>query len=82
VSWTFEGKGGSSAEVTDVEEAGTALREAVTETFGDMGSDALVALMGAIQGLRLSMVTDGWTAVEHGDEWSAQVGGILVTLSP
>jgi hypothetical protein len=82
VSWVFEGKGGDRKAVADAEAACTALTAAVRDAYGDMPTDALVALLGAVQGLRLPMVTDGRTAVEHGDEWSAQAGGILVRLSP
>jgi len=82
VTWVFAGKGGDSRTVADAEAACTALSGAIRDTYGSMPTDALVALLGAVYGLRLPMATDGRAAIERGEEWSASVGGILVTLSP
>ncbi|MFJ9318834.1 hypothetical protein [Streptomyces globisporus] len=66
----------------DAEAACTALSGAVRDAYGSMPTDALVALLGRVYGLRAAMVTDGQAAVNGGGEWSTSVGGILVTLSP
>jgi hypothetical protein len=82
VSWVFEGKGGDHVEVTDAEAACTALSGAVRDAYGEVGPEGLTGLLSAVYALRLPMVTEGTAAVERGDEWSATVGTILVTLLP
>jgi hypothetical protein len=82
VSWVIEGKGGDSVDVDSAEDGWTALRDAVRTHYSQLPTDALIGVLGGVHGLRLPMLTDGRTAVEHGREWGTSVGGILVTLSP
>lgn len=82
IEWVIGGKGGDVAEVGSAERAHTALCRAVQAAYADTDPGALETLLGAIYGLRLTMVTDGQAAVERGREWTAQVGAILIRLSP
>lgn len=82
IEWVIVGKGAERVEVLNAEAAHTALCGAVRLAYGEEGPDALTSRLGPVYGLRLAMVTDGRAAVGRGDEWTAQVGGILVRLSP
>jgi hypothetical protein len=82
ISWTVEGKGGSHATVDTPEEAATALTAAIRSLHEHLPTDALVSVLGPVMGLRQQIVTEGAAAIERGDEWSATIGGIFVTVSP
>jgi hypothetical protein len=82
ISWTVEGKGGGHATVDTPEEASRALTGAIKAMYEHLPTDALVAVLGPIMGLRQRIVTEGAAAIERGAEWSATSGGVFVTLSP
>lgn len=83
ITWAIEGKGAGGADVPDVDAAARALSAAVRDVYGSLDTGRLATVLTAVLGpLRASMVTDGRYAVERGNEWSTQVGGILVVLYP
>lgn len=82
LEWIIVGRGGDTVEVDSAEDAHAALCDAVRASYKGLGPGAMAERLSPVYALRLAMVTDGRTAVERGDEWLAQVGGILVRLSP
>lgn len=82
ITWTIEGSGVGSATVADTEAAAKALSGAVRDAMKPHGPDVQArALIDVVGPLRAAMVTDGRTAVERGQPWSAHLGGIAVSLS-
>jgi hypothetical protein len=66
-----------------VDEAARALAHAVGESYADMDTQTVAHIMlNVVAPIRMRLVTDGRSAVEHGRTWEDQEGGILVTLSP
>jgi hypothetical protein len=83
IQWLFEGKGGDSREVEDVDQAARVLADAVRTAYDQLDTDALaLVLVNVLAPLRAELVTDGRFAVERGHEWSTVKGGLLVRLYP
>lgn len=83
LTWVIEGKGAGQADADTVEAAARALSDDVRAAYSHLGPDTLATMLPAVLGpLRAALVTDGRYAIEHGREWSASIGGILVTLCP
>jgi hypothetical protein len=82
VEWVIEWASAGEAVCSDTEAAASALIDAVrgaTEPHGDeVTGRALYSVVGP---LRAAMVTDGRAAIERGEQWSATLGGISVSLS-
>jgi hypothetical protein len=83
ISWVFEGMGGESAVVEDVDAAASALAGAVRAAYAREDTGTLAHILTTVVApLRASLVTDGRYAVERGHTWSSGLGGVSVTLSP
>jgi hypothetical protein len=83
ISWVFEGIGGDTRLVEDVDAAARALSAAVRAAYAQEDTGTLAHILTTVVApLRASLVTDGRYAVERGHTWSHGVGGVAVTLSP
>lgn len=83
ITWVVEGKGAGSAEADDVDTAARALSDAVSALYAPDGPGVQAQVLTALVApLRASLVTDGRFAVERGQDWVQEGGGIWVMLSP
>lgn len=83
ITWVIEGKGAGSCAVDDVDQAARALDRAVRAAYADADTSTLATIITSVLGpLRASLVTDGRWAGQRGQEWAAQVSGLIVRLEP
>jgi hypothetical protein len=83
LTWVIEGYGAGETTVADVDQASTALDDALRARYADADPTTLAhVLWGVLGPIRMVLVTEGRAAVRRGETWSIQRAGLLVSLAP